>query len=242
MLATTRIMNVQEKQQQGAPANGDHHDASFDFQHDVTWRIFRVMAEFTEGLEFIAGLKRPVTIFGSGRTPRTDRYYGDAVRLAKKLGREGYTIITGGGPGIMEAANRGAVEAKAPSIGLNIQLPYEQRMNKFVKKAIGFYYFFTRKSMLSTSAQAYVFFPGGFGTMDEFFTIITLMETKKIEARPIVLYGKEFWTPFVQYIHDKMFVPKSIDADDMHLFTIVDNVEDALALVHESKERKYTFM
>lgn len=225
------------------PSNGTpHHDRPFDFLHDVTWRIFRVMAELTEGLEFIAQLKRPVTIFGSARTPRNDRYYKDAQRLAKKLGLAGYTVITGGGPGIMEAANRGANEARAPSVGLNIQLPFEQRTNKYVKKSVGFYYFFTRKSMLSTSAQAYVFFPGGYGTMDEFFTIITLMETGKIEARPVILFGKDFWKPFDDFIVEKMVKPKSIDADDEKLFTLVDTVDEALKIVQASKERRYTFM
>ncbi len=218
------------------------HNEPFDFQHDVTWRIFRVMAEFTEGLEFIAGLERPVTIFGSARTPRTHRYYRAARRLAHKLGKAGYTIITGGGPGLMEAANRGAYEAKAPSFGLNIQLPYEQRMNKYITKGIGFYYFFSRKSMLATSAQAYVFFPGGYGTMDEFFTLITLMETKKLEARPIVLYGREFWQPFDSFIRAKMVKPKSIDANAVRFYRIVDSVEAAFDLVKKSKPRRFTFM
>lgn len=219
-----------------------HHDKPFDFRNDVTWRIFRVMAEFTEGLEFIASLKRPVTIFGSGRTPRSHRYYKDAIRLGRQLGRAGYTIITGGGPGIMEAANKGAYEVGAESVGLNIQLPYEQRMNRYVKRAVGFYYFFSRKSMLSTSAQAYVFFPGGYGTMDEFFTIITLIETKKIERRPIVLFGKEFWAPFDAFIREKMMKPKAIDATDVQLYAVVDTVAEAVRLIKTSRGREFTFM
>ncbi len=233
---------MRKKKQLTPPKGNGHHDKPFDFQHDVTWRIFRVMAEFTEGLEFIAELKRPVTIFGSARLSLKDAYYRQARLLAKKLGKAGFTIITGGGPGIMEAANRGAFEAKTPSIGLNIQLAYEQRMNKYVTKGIGFYYFFSRKSMLSTSAQAYVFFPGGYGTMDEFFTIITLIETGKIEGRPVILFGKEFWGPFDKFIREKMMKPKAIDASDVKLYSVVDSVDEAFAIIKDSKERRFTFM
>ena len=224
------------------PKDQEPHHQPFDFQHDFTWRIFRVMAEFTEGLEFVSELKRPVTFFGSARTPRTSLHYKAAVQLARKLGRDGYTVITGGGPGIMEAANKGAHQVKAPSVGLNIQLPFEQRTNKYVQKSVGFYYFFSRKSMLSTSAQAYVFFPGGYGTMDEFFTIVTLIETGKIEARPIVLYGYDFWKPFDAFIKEKMLNERSIDVDDVSIYSIVDTVDEAFRIVQTSKERQLTFM
>lgn len=200
------------------------------------------MAEFTEGLEFISELKRPVTFFGSARVSKSHPLYRDTVELAKKLAEEGYTIITGGGPGLMEAANKGATLANAPSIGLNIQLPFEQRTNKYVSKSVGFYYFFSRKSMLSTSAQAYIFFPGGYGTMDEFFTIITLIETGKIEARPLILYGKKFWQPFDDFIMEQMVKDKTIDRDDEKLYTIVDSIDEAIAIVRKSKERQFTFM
>ncbi len=223
--------------------NGEPHNQPFDFKSDLTWRMFRIMSEFTEGIEILSGLKRPVTFFGSARTARGSRYYKDAHRLAKQLGRAGFTIITGGGPGIMEAANRGAFETKAPSIGLNIQLPYEQRINKYVKKGMGFYYFFTRKTMLATSAQAYVFFPGGFGTLDELFTISTLIQTKKIEARPLVLYGKKFWSGLNDFVHRKMLtVEKAIRPRDTRLYTIVDSVPAAAKIVLASKERVYTSM
>lgn len=231
------------QQKENTPNGTAHHDQPFDFQHDATWRIFRVMSEFTEGLEFIASLKRPVTFFGSARTPKTDQHYKDAVRLAKKLGLLGYTIVTGGGGGIMEAANRGAVDAKAPSVGLNIQLPFEQRMNKYVKKGVGFYYFFSRKSMLSTSAQAYIVFPGGFGTMDELFTILILFATKKIEIRPIILFGSDYWKPFDEFIRTRMLQEEhAIRPDDEALYTITDSIDEATKIIQNSKEREFTFM
>lgn len=219
------------------------HNQPFDFTSDITWRMFRIMSEFTEGLEMLANLKRPVTFFGSARTPRTSRYYISARRLARQLGRAGFTIITGGGPGIMEAANRGAWEAKAESVGLNIQLPTEQRINRYVKKGMGFAYFFSRKTMLSTSAQAYIFFPGGYGTLDEFFTIATLMQTRKIERRPLVLYGRQFWGPLNEFIRRRMFkVEKAISPRDTTLYTIVDRVPEAAKIILASKERVYTSM
>lgn len=212
----------------------------FDFQKDVTWQIFRIMSEFTEGLEFISGFKRPVTIFGSARMGPKHRYYPFVRELARRLGKAGFTIITGGGPGLMEAANRGACDVDAHSVGLNIQLAYEQRLNKYVKKGIGFYYFFSRKSMLSVSAQAYVFFPGGYGTLDEFFTICTLMQTKKIEPRPLILFGSTFWAPLDEFIRKKMLDDKSISDADIKLYTIVDSISQAAKLVLGSKERIYT--
>ncbi len=223
--------------------NGEPHHEPFDLKSDFTWRMFRIMSEFTEGLELLSGLKRPVTIFGSARTPRTSRYYKDARRLTRILGKGGFSIITGGGPGIMEAANHGASDAGAPSIGLNIQLPYEQRVNKYVKKGMGFYYFFSRKTMLSTSAQAYVFFPGGYGTLDELFTIATLIQTRKIEARPLVLYGAKYWSGLDEFIRKKMFrVEKAIGPRDARIYTIVDSVPAAAKIVLASKERVYTSM
>ncbi len=214
-----------------------------DFTNNITWQIFRIMSEFTEGLDFLSQLKRPVTIFGSARTPSSNRYYRAARDLSKRLGKAGFTIITGGGPGIMEAGNRGACEAKAPSVGLNIQLAYEQRMNKYVTKGIGFYYFFSRKTMLSSSAQAYVFFPGGYGTLDEFFTIVTLIQTKKIDYRPVVLFGKDFWKPLDDFMHQKMLrEERAIHPKDVKLYTIVDTVEEAAKIVIASTPREFMSM
>jgi uncharacterized protein (TIGR00730 family) len=194
------------------------------------------MAEFIEGFEFLADLKKEVTFFGSARTPATDRWYKEARKLATMLGRAGFTIITGGGPGIMEAGNRGAVEAGAPSVGLNIQLPNEQRVNRYVRKSKAFYYFFTRKVMLTVSSQAYIYFPGGFGTIDEFSEIITLVQTKKMCKVPIILVGKEYWSGLIAWVKVAM-LPSYIHEADLELFTIVDTAEEAFAILKDTQER-----
>ena len=156
------------------------------------------------------------------------------------LSRAGYSIVTGGGPGIMEAGNRGAVDGNGDSIGINIQLPYEQRINPYVRKSHGFYYFFTRKVMMSFASQAYVFFPGGFGTLDEFFEIITLVQTKKIYERiPIILIGKDFWGEIDHWIKEKLLNEyKTIDAEDVNLYRIVDSAKEAFEIIKKSKPRE----
>ncbi|MFH0853389.1 MAG: TIGR00730 family Rossman fold protein, partial [bacterium] len=152
-------------------------------------------------------------------------------------------IVTGGGPGIMEAANQGACDAKAESVGLNIQLPFEQRSNKWVKKGVGFFYFFSRKTMMSTSSQAYVFFPGGYGTLDEFFTINTLIENGKIEKRPMILFGHEYWDLLDKFIREEMLEDKeAIDPADAHIYKITDDIDEIVKIIKSSKERQYTFM
>ncbi len=210
-----------------------------DFRSGASWRIFRIMAEFIEGFEFLADLKNEVTFFGSARTSPTSHCYKEARKLAKMLGEAGFTIITGGGPGIMEAGNRGATEAGAQSVGLNIQLPKEQRINPFVKKFKGFYYFFTRKVMLSASAQAYVFFPGGFGTLDELFELIMLVQTKKMMRLPLVLVGREYWNGLFDWVRKAAITENYIDKDDLNIFSIVNTAEEAYEIVKRSKERKY---
>jgi len=210
-----------------------------DFRSGASWRIFRIMAEFIEGFEFLADLKNEVTFFGSARTRPDHHCYKEARKLARMLGEAGFTIITGGGPGIMEAGNRGATEAGAQSVGLNIQLPKEQRINPFVKKFKGFYYFFTRKVMLSASAQAYVFFPGGFGTLDEMFELIMLIQTKKMMRLPLVLVGKEYWDGLFGWIRSAALKEKYLEEDDLKIFTIVDSAEEAFAIIKKSRERKY---
>lgn len=212
----------------------------FSFEKDVNWRIFRIMAEFIDGFEFLYPLRREVTFFGSARCLEHDRWYDEARRLGRMLAEHGFTVITGGGPGIMEAGNRGAYEGQGESIGLNIELPEEQRRNSYVKKAIGFHYFFTRKVMLSASAQAYVFFPGGYGTLDEFFEIATLIQTKKMEPVPIICIGRDFWEPLDSWIRTYMVEKyNSIEAQDIDLYTIVDTAEEAFAIIKDSKERKF---
>ena len=184
--------------------------------------------------------RKKVTIFGSAQVREDNRWYKEAEKLASLLYKFDFGVVTGGGPGIMEAANRGAAENNGNSIGLNIELPNEQRVNPYVQKSVGFHYFFVRKVMLAYSAQAYVFFPGGFGTLDEFFELITLVQTKKIFAKiPIVMIGKEFWDPLLEWVktdvHGKF---KFIDEEDMRIYSIVDTAEEAFELIKNSPERK----
>lgn len=205
---------------------------------DLTWRIFQIMAEFVEGFQFLSTLKKEVSIFGSARLHPESRWYKEAVKLGRLLGDNGYTVITGGGPGIMEAGNKGAFEAGAPSIGLNIQLPKEQRINPYVTRSRAFHYFFVRKVMLSASAQTYVYFPGGFGTMDELFELLTLIQTKKSERVPVVLMGKDFWTPFWAWVEKTMYIEyDTIDREDLALVHIVDSAEEAYTIISKTKER-----
>ena len=212
----------------GAPPN----------MNDLTWRIFRIMAEFVEGFQFLSTLDKEVTIFGSARTSPENKWYQEAVKLGYLLGSHDYTVVTGGGPGIMEAANKGAYDAGGESVGLNIQLPEEQRVNPFVKRSRGFHYFFTRKVILAASAQAYVYFPGGFGTMDEFFEIVTLIQTEKSEPLPIVLVGHEYWGGLMQWVQETMYEEfEAIAREDIELFTIVDTAEEAFKIIETSTAR-----
>ena len=215
-------------------------DIPFDFAEDANWRIFRIMAEFISGFEFLAPLRKEVTFFGSARLEENNYWYKQARRLGLMLGEKGFTIITGGGPGIMEAGNRGAKEAGAISIGLDIELPTEQRRNDYVSKSIGFHYFFTRKVMLSASAQVYVFFPGGFGTLDEFFEMITLIQTEKMENVPVICVGLEFWQPLDSWIKSSCVEKyKTISPEDTDIYHIVNSADEAFELIKDSTERKY---
>ena len=206
-------------------------------------RTERIMKEFEDGWDFLAGLKRTVTFFGSARFDEGSTWYRAAERLAGLLAGEGFTVVTGGGPGIMEAANKGARDAGAPSVGLNIKLEHEQRTNKYVGEALAFHYFFTRKVMLSYAAQAYVYFPGGFGTLDEFFEIITLIQTKKMPATiPVLLMGKDFWQPLLSWIErDVLGRWRAIDADDTRIYTLVETPEEAFRIIKSCPERPIAF-
>lgn len=210
-----------------------------DFRETAQWRIFRIMAELVDGFQFLADLRRAVTFFGSARFAPDNPFYIEARKLGRLLAENGYTVITGGGPGIMEAGNRGAYEAGGESVGLNIQLPFEQRINDYVKKPLGFHYFFTRKVMLSFSSQAYVYFPGGFGTIDELFEIVTLIQTKKItEDIPVICVCRDFWDPFMKWIEWDMYERhKAIDKDDLKIFHVVDTAEEAFEIIKKSKPR-----
>lgn len=217
-------------------------EAKGDFRASLHWKVLRIFGELVDGFQFIADFKKTVTFFGSARFKPETTWYKEAQKLAHALGKDGFSVITGGGPGIMEAANRGARDADTNSVGLNIQLPHEQRINDYLTTGIGFHYFFTRKLMLSYSAQVYVFFPGGFGTLDEFLEIATLVQTKKIDPIPIILVGKEYWGGMMEWVEKTVFAKfEAIDKEDMHLYSLVDTAEEAVAIVKKSKPRSNIF-
>lgn len=205
----------------------------FDYINNPTWRIFRIMSEFVDGFSFLAQFDKTVTFFGSARLPDDHPYYQLARDLGTRLAQQGYTIVTGGGPGIMQAGNQGATEAGGNSVGLNIQLPMEQRMNPYVKQSISFHYFFSRKVMLDFSAEAYVFFPGGFGTLDEFFELITLVQTGKMERNvPVILVGRKFWEPLIGWMEAVMLNDlHTIKANDLKTWTLTDDLEEVVKAV-----------
>jgi hypothetical protein len=213
---------------------------SESFTDNINWRIFRIMAEFIEGFEFLGGLKKEVSFFGSARVMPEHRYYKMARDLGKRLAKEGFTMVTGGGPGIMEAGNRGAFEAGGESVGLDIQLPNEQRRNKYVQKSKGFHYFFTRKVMLSASAQAYVFFPGGFGTFDELFEVATLIQTGKMSDQvPVILMGKDYWSGLLEWIKVNMMEKnRFVEPFEMEILRLVDTADEAFEIIRKTGERR----
>ena len=193
-----------------------------------SWRVFRIMAEFVEGFELLRKYGLAATFYGSARTVPGDKYYKEAEELAAKLAKNKFAIITGGGPGVMEAANVGAFKVGGRSVGLNIQLPFEQKLNPYTTQSLNFDFFFSRKVMLAFASEVYVYFPGGFGTLDEFFEMLTLVQTKKIERIPIVLYGKDFWGPFMELFEKQLLKQyKTISKEDLELIKVVDSVEEA---------------
>ena len=202
-----------------------------------TWRIFKIMSEFVEGYQFISQFKGEVTVFGSARTKPRNKYYKLAEEVAYLLGKKKHSIITGGGPGIMEAANKGVSETGGRSIGLNIQLPFEQRINPYVKESAAFYYFFTRKVMLTSPANAFVYFPGGFGTMDEFFEVVDLIELGKMEHSPVVLVGTEYWQPLIEFLKNGSCKIGSVDVSIVDSWHIVDTAQEAFDIIKDTQDR-----
>lgn len=191
-------------------------------------RVCFMNEEMRQGLDFVKKYPHSITIFGSARFKEDDHFYGDALELSCLLSKHGYTIVTGGGGGIMEAANRGAHEVGGHSVGMSIELPKEQETNAYVTDSIEFYYFFNRKVALAFSANAFFFFPGGFGTMDEVFEILTLIQTKKIPQVPIIFYGKDFWNPLLKGVLQDTFMKYgTIDEHAMSLFEVADSAEEA---------------
>ncbi len=199
-----------------------------------TWRIFRILSEFVEGFEEMAPVGPAVSIFGSARTKPDDKYYQQAEEVARLLVEKKFAVVTGGGPGIMEAANKGAFEAGGQSIGLNISLPMEQEPNPYQNIELNFRYFFVRKVMFVKYAMAFICFPGGFGTMDEFFESMTLIQTHKIAAMKVILIGSEFWSPLVDWMRNNMLeMHQNISPEDLDLFSITDDLQAAVDEIYE---------
>lgn len=193
-----------------------------------SWRIFKIMAEFVEGFDMIRKYNLAATFFGSARCELGEKTYQDAEALAQKLAKSGFTIITGGASGIMEAANKGAFEAGGKSVGLNIELQKEQKPNPYLTDGATFNYFFTRKVMMSFASEAYIYFPGGFGTLDEFFELLTLVQTNKIKRIPIILYDREYWAPLIDFFeHSLLEKYNTISRDDLKLYRVVNSVDEA---------------
>lgn len=203
-----------------------------------SWRIFRIMAEFVEAIETLSGLPPSVTIFGSARSKPTDRYYQLAEQLAQRLVKEGFGIITGGGPGVMEGANKGAFEAGGTSVGLNIELPFEQHLNPYSNVHINFRYFFIRKVMFLKYATSWVIMPGGFGTMDELFETLTMIQTKKIKSCPVILIGSDYWQGLLDWLKTSMAGEGLISPEDLDIFTVTDSIDEAVAVIKNFKRKK----
>jgi len=195
---------------------------------EESWRIFRIMAEFVDAIEVLSDVHKAVTIFGSARTLPTDIYYQKAERLAQLLAKNGFSVITGGGPGIMEAANKGASEAGGQSVGMNIRLPFEQKPNPYANIHIDYKYFFTRKVMFVKYAVAYVILPGGFGTMDELFEALTLIQTKRIKSFPLILMGGDYWQGLLDWLKKTMLADGKIQPADLELIQVIDDPEEVV--------------
>jgi uncharacterized protein (TIGR00730 family) len=205
------------------------------FRETDTWRTLRIMGEFVEGFDALAEIGPAVTIFGSARVGRRNRYYAAARKVAQRLAEEGFAIITGGGPGIMEAANRGAKDGGGLSIGCNIELPFEQGLNEYIDLGMEFRYFFVRKTMFVKYAEGFVIFPGGFGTLDELFESLTLIQTGKVEHFPVVLYGKDYWGGLLGWIREKPLYEEKVSPEDLDLLTITNDVEEACQAIVRSR-------
>ncbi len=204
-----------------------------DFIKEDPWRIFRIMSEFVDGFEELSGLKKAISIFGSAKhnAPATKKYYKIAQETAYMLAKNGYAVITGAGQGIMEAGNRGAKKAGGESIGLNILIPITQKPNKYVTRLVEFKYFFCRKVMFAKYSKAFIVFPGGFGTLDELFEAITLVQTERVDPFPVILVGKGYWKGLISWIRTTLIPEGTIEEKDMELFSVVDKPQQVLAAI-----------
>lgn len=208
------------------------------FLKEDPWRIFRIMAEFVDSFEVMSRIGPAVTVFGSARTPKSNRYYRATVELAKNLAKNNLAVITGGGPGIMEAANRGATASKGKSVGLNIELPHEQNSNPYTNVPLNFHYFFSRKVCFVKYSVAFVFMPGGFGTLDEFFEVLTLVQTERIPQFPIILLGKAYWKGLLRWMETQMRDKNNfISPGDLSLVTITDDPQEAVRIILDYERR-----
>ena len=202
-----------------------------DWVHQDPWRVMRIQAEFVEGFGALAELGPAISVFGSARTPVDSPEYDAGVRIGRALAEAGFAVITGGGPGAMEAANKGALEARGTSVGLGIELPFEQGLNEYVDIGVNFRYFFVRKTMFVKYARGFVVLPGGLGTLDELFEALTLVQTKKVTRFPIVLYGTDYWKGLVDWVRDTLIGQGKASAKDLELFHLTDDIDEAVELV-----------
>lgn len=208
------------------------------FIREEPWRILRIMGEFVESFESLSHLSPAVTVFGSARTSPRDPYYRAAVCLGKQLAKNNLPVITGGGPGIMAAANKGAAQGRGTSVGLNIELPHEQKGNGFANLPVNFHYFFSRKVCFVKYSVAFVFLPGGFGTLDELFEVLTLVQTERIPKFPMILFGKRHWTGLLRWMKTELCERNAfIDPDDLEMLTLTDDVDEAVAVIREYLQR-----
>ena len=210
---------------------------STDWLHTDPWRVMRIQAEFVDGFGALAKIPKAITVFGSARIREDHEYYKLGQQIGELIARSGYATITGGGPGLMEAANRGAADAGGLSIGLGIELPHEQRLNDWVQLGMNFRYFFVRKTMFLKYSQAFICLPGGFGTLDELFEALVMVQTQKIQRFPIILVGTRFWGPLVDWIKERLVEEKMISPEDVDLIHLTDDPEDAMDFCHRAHDK-----
>lgn len=207
-----------------------------DWVHTDPWRVLRIQSEFVEGFGALAELGPAISVFGSARTPSDHPHYAMAEELGRKLTEVGFAVVTGGGPGVMEAANKGASEAGGVSVGLGIELPFETGLNQYVDRGLNFRYFFARKTMFVKYAQGFVVLPGGFGTFDELFEALTLVQTEKVTSFPIVLLGEAYWSGLVSWVKDTVLAEGKVSPGDLEIFRVTDDVDEAVRIMLRARE------